>query len=343
MASVIALLFFKTMSIPKKVNQALELYLDEIGKSRAKSTQRTYKYIVGKFQDTLTERKYPPKNTDLSAMTNEWIHWFLDDLRHLSPVTERGYIAPIIGFYEYVVAKKWLELNLTEMRYFIKRRQRKLPNHAQQFPQQQVEELLNFLNRKATGPFESERQRLAILRDRALFHLLADSGLRISEACSRTRGHVNWNEGLIFVVGKGNKEALVRISDRALIHLKHYLEVRQPLDGIQGNRYLATLPLFARHDRQARKQILPMSPRAVQKNLEAWNKSILSNQEMLQEITPHTFRHYFVTIVLRNTNGDIEIAKRLARHADISTTMRYAHLSDDELDQKYDDIFNKER
>jgi integrase len=128
-----------------------------------------------------------------------------------------------------------------------------------------------------------------------------------------------------------------------LIHLKHYLEVRQPLDGIQGNRYLATLPLFARHDRQARKQILPMSPRAVQKNLEAWNKSILSNQEMLQEITPHTFRHYFVTIVLRNTNGDIEIAKRLARHADISTTMRYAHLSDDELDQKYDDIFNKER
>jgi site-specific recombinase XerD len=63
-------------------------------------------------------------------------------------------------------------------------------------------------------------------------------------------------------------------------------------------------------------------------------------QEHLREITPHTFRHYFVTTVLRSTGGDIEVAKKLARHADISTTMRYAHLSEEELDRVYYDIFD---
>ncbi|MDM8532984.1 tyrosine-type recombinase/integrase [Anaerolineales bacterium HSG25] len=326
------------MSIPKTVDEALHLYIDEVGKSRAPSTVRTYGYIVGKFRDTLLANDCPPEETTLTEMSNDWIHWFLDDLRHLSPTTERGYIAPILGFYEYVVAKNWLIFNLTETRYFVKRRQRKLPKRTQQLPHQQIKAVLNLLDQRITGSFEHERNKLAALRDRALFHLLADSGLRISEACSRRRGHVDWEERLIFVVGKGNKEALVRISERVATRLKRYLDARQQLDGLQGVKHLATLPLFARHDRRISNQILSISPRAVQKNLEALNKQLPS--ELLHEITPHTFRHYFVTTVLRRTGGDIEVAKRLARHADISTTMRYAHLSDDELDRKYDKIFN---
>jgi site-specific recombinase XerD len=57
------------------------------------------------------------------------------------------------------------------------------------------------------------------------------------------------------------------------------------------------------------------------------------------KITPHSFRHYFVTNVLRKT-GNIKIAQEFARHSSVTVTERYAHLSDGELDKSYDKIFN---
>jgi integrase/recombinase XerC len=326
------------MDIPENVEQALELYLEEIGKSRASSTLSTYYYTIKKFKDTLIQHDLSPAETRLQAMTNEWIHWFLDDLRTLEPTTERGYLAPVLGFYDYVVAKNWLDLNLTELRYFIKRRQRKLPEKARRFPKQQIEKLLKALDELTNGPFKDDRQHLTVLRDRALLYLLADTGLRVSEACSLKRGHVDWDEADLFVVGKGNKEARIRISERTLARLRLYLSQREALDITQAPAP-ADLPLFARHDKRVSKRVLPLSPRSVQQLIDRWVSRFLGDAH-LREITPHTFRHYFVTTILRSTGGDVEVAKKLARHADISTTMRYAHLSDEELDKVYYDIFD---
>ena len=150
---------------PSTVAEALEFYLDEIGKSRAGSTLNTYHYTIEKFKVTLAEREVSPGDTPLSAMSNDWMQWFLDDLRRLEPATERSYLAAVIGFYEYVVAKNWLELNLTELRYFIKRRQRKLPQKAQRFPKQQIEKLLEAMGRRSNGPFKDGREKLTVLRN----------------------------------------------------------------------------------------------------------------------------------------------------------------------------------
>ena len=57
-------------------------------------------------------------------------------------------------------------------------------------------------------------------------------------------------------------------------------------------------------------------------------------------ISPHSFRHYFVTTVLRST-GNLKMAQELARHTNIAITQRYAHLSDNELDQGYWEIFDQ--
>ena len=57
-------------------------------------------------------------------------------------------------------------------------------------------------------------------------------------------------------------------------------------------------------------------------------------------ITPHSFRHYFVTTVLRGSGGNLKLAQELARHRSIAVTQRYAHLSDDELDRGYFEIFD---
>jgi site-specific recombinase XerD len=56
---------------------------------------------------------------------------------------------------------------------------------------------------------------------------------------------------------------------------------------------------------------------------------------------PHSFRHYFVTTVLRGT-GNLKIAQELARHKNIQVTQRYTHLSDDELDKAYYDVFERQ-
>jgi len=63
-------------------------------------------------------------------------------------------------------------------------------------------------------------------------------------------------------------------------------------------------------------------------------------EESVGKITPHSFRHYFVTTILRGS-GNLKLAQELARHSNIQVTQRYAHLSDDELDKGYYDIFEK--
>lgn len=61
-------------------------------------------------------------------------------------------------------------------------------------------------------------------------------------------------------------------------------------------------------------------------------------KELVGKITPHSFRHYFVTATLRGT-GNLAIAKKLARHENIAMTERYTHLTDEELDKAYHDVF----
>jgi integrase/recombinase XerC/integrase/recombinase XerD len=308
------------------VEQALSLYLKEIGKSRSVNTLKSYTASVEKFKATLTSRGLPPDTTPVSSMSNTWVEWLLDDLRHLAPTTERSTVAAIVGFYEYAQAKEWTNLNFGALRHFLKRRQRKLPKREVHFPKQQIEQFLHELDTQANGPFQTDRERLTVLRDRALFYLLADSGLRVSEACALQHGQIDREAGEAWIIGKGNKEARIRISERALNRLEDYLQARRELD--EKNSLNGDAPLLARHDKRAGERILPLKPRAVQWALKS------------RDFTPHTFRHYFVTTVLRKSGGDVELAQKMARHSNVQTTLRYAHLSDDELNTGYDAIFN---
>src|SRR3990172_3477092 len=122
--------------------------------------------------------------------------------------------------------------------------------------------------------------------------------------------------------------------------LKDYLAMRAPLDGRSG-KPLGTLPLFARHDKGAGKKIKPVTP-STGRNIVAERVREILGKESVGKITPHSFRHYFVTTVLR-ASGNLKLAQELARHSNIQVTQRYAHLSNDELDRGYHDIFEKRR
>lgn len=218
----------------------------------------------------------------------------------------------------------------------IRQRARKPGQRLPQFPYKNIEEILEYANKIVFTPAETTLIQLINYRDRAFLLTLADTGLRVHEACALRRGDMDWNEGRAIIVGKGNQQAVVRFSRRSLSAIKDYLTIRASLDGSTG-RTLASLPLFARHDRGAGKQIKPITT-TTGRNIVTQRVRDALGPEAVGTITPHSFRHYFVTVVLRGS-GNLKLAQELARHKNIAVTQRYAHLSDDELDKGYWNIF----
>jgi site-specific recombinase XerD len=185
---------------------------------------------------------------------------------------------------------------------------------------------------------EDIEDRLINLRDRAFLLTLGDTGLRVHEACNLHRGDLDWNEGKAMIIGKGNRQDIVRFSSRSLQALRDYLSMRSELDGASG-KALSSLPLFARHDRGAGKKIKPMTT-TTGRNIVTDRVKQFLGAEAVGSITPHSFRHYFVTRVLASSNN-LKLAQELARHKNIAVTQRYAHLSDNELDRGYYDAIEE--
>ncbi len=312
-------------------------YLDTVTLSRSANTARTYTNALNAFTLVLTELQIEPESASVADVQEDWIATFADALKVYAPATERLYLTALAGWYEYLAAERLSELNLPRLRLLIRRRGRKPGQRLPQFPRQQIETVIDYAINLASQIHESDANRLRNLRDRAFLLTLADTGLRVHEACNLRRGDVDWNEGRALLIGKGDRQAVVRFSSRALAALKDYLNSRASLDGGFG-RPLTSLPLFARHDRGAGKKVLPISTTTGRAIVHQRVRECLGDRNG-DEITPHSFRHYFVTTVLRGSGGNLKLAQELARHKNIAVTQRYAHLSDDELDRGYHEIF----
>jgi integrase/recombinase XerC len=326
----------KKSSIARVINE----YISTVSSARSENTGRTYHNAMTAFQITLSEHKVPPETSPISALPEEALTWFITTLKVYSPTTERLYLTALTGFYEYLSAERLCEINLPRVRLLIRQRARKPGQRLPQFPYKNIEIILEYANNIATLPSDEESQYLINLRDRAFLLTLADTGLRVHEACALRRGDVDWNEGRAVIIGKGNQQAVVRFSRRCLKAIRDYLSARGNLDGVSG-RTLGSLPIFARHDRGAGKKIKPITT-TTGRNIVTQRVREALGPEALGTITPHSFRHYFVTVVLR-ASGNLKLAQELARHKNIAVTQRYAHLSDDELDKGYWEIFEDKK
>lgn len=317
--------------------QSIQEYLDSVTLARSPNTARTYTNALNAFLLVLEELEIDPELLPTENVDEDWISSFADALKSYAPATERLYLTALAGWYEYLAAERLAELNLPRLRLLIRRRGRNPGQRLPQFPRLQIETIIEYAINLASHPAEKEGDHLRDLRDRAFLLTLSDTGLRVHEACNLRRGDLDWNEGRALLVGKGDRQAVVRFSTRALAALRDYLNARARLDGGSG-RHLASLPLFARHDRGAGKKILPISTTTGRAIVHQRVRECLG-QESGDGITPHSFRHYFVTTVLRGSGGNLKLAQELARHKNIAVTQRYAHLSDDELDRGYHEIF----
>lgn len=317
---------------------AIDQHIANVRLARSKHTANTYRNALRAFEIVLKNNGLDPETTRVSGLHEEAVGWLATYLKQYSPGTEQIYLQAAAGFFEYLAADRLTDVNLPRMRLLIRQRGRRPGIRLPQFPVDEIEKILKVASGPGAFKSRKERDNLIGLRDRALLITLADTGLRIHEAANLRRGDIDWNEGKAVIIGKGNKQAVIRFTERAMNALRTYLDARSRLDGATG-RPLASLPIFARHDKAVGKKVLAITT-TTGRNIVAERVREILGDDAHGRITPHSFRHYFVTTILRGS-GNLKMAQELARHSNIQVTQRYAHLSDEELDQGYHDVFER--
>ncbi len=320
------------------IQAAIQRYLSTIEGARSKNTFETYTFAMRAFSALLADNKIDAETAALEELREEAIGWFATWLKGHAPATEQLYLQAAVGFYRFLSAEGLASPNLPRIAQLVRIRSRRSGQRLPQFPREAIEKILESVSVTAPAGLAelTADEKLRWLRDRAFLITLADTGLRVHEICALRRADVDWNEGRAIIIGKGNKQAVIRFSNRALAAMRDYLAARAKLDGSSG-RPLGSLALFARHDKGAGKQVKSITTATGRHIVEDRVREILGS-EFDGKITPHSFRHYFVTTILR-VSGNLKLAQELARHTNISVTQRYAHLSNDELDKGYHQIF----
>jgi len=326
------------------ISELMTRYLRSVERARSRHTMLAYKNGLRVFSETLRKKSLDPDTTPIQRLTEEPFAKFIEQLGGYAPATEQLYLQAVKGFYLFADAERLIDVSQSRLKVLMKQRSRRPGTRIPLSPSEEIETLLEKIRDvedliTAAGEEETAKNiKLRAYRDRAFLLTLADTGFRVHEACNLRRGDMNWKEGYAIIIGKGNKQAVVRFTTRSMQAIKEYLSLRATLDGNSGKQ-LSALPLFARHDRGAGKKIKPITPTTGRNIVEERVEQFLG-KELVGKITPHTFRHYFVTSVLRGT-GNLRYAQELARHENIETTKRYTHITNDELDKAFYEVFEK--
>ena len=151
-------------------------------------------------------------------------------------------------------------------------------------------------------------------RDRAILETLYSTGIRVSELVGLNTDHVDLIGNIAKVAGKGKKERIVPIGDKALDAIQAYLEHR--------NSNAAALFLNKNGTR--------LSDRGVRNIV---NKHI-ATISATQKISPHMLRHSFATHLL-NRGADLRSVQELLGHVNLSTTQIYTHVTTERLKEVY--------
>lgn len=154
------------------------------------------------------------------------------------------------------------------------------------------------------------------LRDRALFELIYSSGLRISEALNLCFDQIFFDEGILRIIGKGNKERIVPMGEEAEYWLKLYISQTRP--------HLLSTNLPAPREIFISQQGRKLTRQGIWKTL----KKIAANVGVDTKV--HTLRHSFATHLLQN-GADIRAVQQLLGHSDIAATQIYTHLTNKAL------------
>ena len=221
--------------------------------------------------------------------------------------------ASIRTFYKYLFRERFIDSNPT-ISLSAPKRPKSLPKFL---TTDEIEKILN--NVKIDTP--------AGFRNRVILELLWATGMRVSELSNLNFGDLNLEENEIRVFGKGAKERIVLISDRAKQYLIQYINTARKLlaPGYDIGEVTEKSPLFINNT----------GYRLQNKTIRTAINDVVEKIELPKKVTPHVFRHSFATHLIEN-GADLRVVQELLGHAGISNTQIYTHISMKHLQEVYD-------
>ncbi|WP_295160099.1 site-specific tyrosine recombinase XerD [uncultured Brachyspira sp.] len=290
------------MSVKQVSDQEiLSMYLnyEAVEKGLSSNTLESYKRDIVIYLDFLNRNK----KTILKAARKD-IEKFLSERKEQgskSRTVARNKVS-IVNLYKFLVMENYISKNPTDNLEVI-RLKRVLPESLTTI---EVDDLLSVHNEKTDKG----------LRDKAIFELMYSSGLRVSEICSLKIDDIFFEGKYLKICGKGNKERIVPINDRALDILQRYIQTSRVIM-VKGKK-TSELFLNFRGDKISRVGIWKIV------------KETMKKSGIEKNIYPHTLRHSFATHLIQH-GADLRAVQRMLGHSDITTTEIYTHVDSSHL------------
>lgn len=164
------------------------------------------------------------------------------------------------------------------------------------------------------------------LRDRALLEVMYSSGLRVSELLNLKISQINFEKGIIKIIGKGSKERRVPIGDYALEYLNRYIEGPRRKNPGRNTEFA----FLNRYGKPLSRQYFFLQV-----------KKYALAAGIREEISPHTLRHCFATHMLEN-GAELRAVQEMLGHSNIATTQIYTNISSKRILSAYD-LYSKRK
>jgi integrase/recombinase XerC len=296
------------------LNMFLEFLASEKGYSR--STSRCYRHDIGEFFHILARKgmgfETPPETPgDIrpGQITVLMIRGYLTALhKKNSKATIARKLSAIRSFFKYLVKHGFVQNSPAEQ-VMTPKQSRHIPVYLS------VDEMLRMLDGISVDT-------LLGTRDRAMFETIYSSGLRVSELAGMNVPDVDFDGGVIRVVGKGNKERRVPIGRHALDAIGAY---RKRLARETEIELDPAGPLF----------LNKFGKRLTTRSMARILEKIARQCGIAVPISPHALRHSFATHML-DAGADLKVVQELLGHESLATTQKYTHVSISRLMETYD-------
>ena len=298
------------IELENKINNNIQLleefqaYLD-VERNLSPHTLRAYTADIEHFLYWLKDLNVAEVNTNTIRLYLSQIQVF-----DYSKTTITRKIAALRTFYRFLYRERVIEYNPVDGIKSPKKPKR-LPSFLNE---DEVELVMNQI--EPNNPTNA--------RNRAILEVLYACGMRVGELCGLNFGNLNLEENEITVFGKGAKERIVLISQRAKDYLNKYIDEFRSQYAIQNENITEDTPVF----------INLSGGRLTTRSVDKLFIGLADKLQLGKKLSPHVFRHSFATKLLEK-GADLRVVQELLGHASISNTQIYTHVSTERLKQAY--------